>query len=171
MPTSSSMFVQCWLGALPFWAGSWKCRLNESLAAQIRHRLAERLQREAEIAVRFFTIAILASSIASKYRGGLRGFDQAYPSALRNSFLRAIFIMSSGELEEFLEQLRQVGLTPGQDAAVGEMMHGEWIACPQIRFERHGQGLFSKWVATYDPMYEPRPNSGLQGDAAQAPRA
>lgn len=171
MPSAGSIFVRCWLGASPFWTESWKCRLTKSLASQVRVRLTERLQHEPEIPIKFFTIAILAVSIASKYRGGNHGFSQAYPSSQQNSFLRAISIMSSGELEETLERLRQNGLIPGQDIAVGEMMHGEWMACSGIRLERRGEFPFPNWFAIYDPMYVASPNNGSQSDAAQAPRA
>lgn len=170
MPGPRSAFIQCWLGANPFWKESWKCRFTKLLASQVHARLAERLGREPEIAVRFFTIVIHAASIASKYRGGNYEFRRTYPSSLQNSFLRAISVMSSGELEEVLERLRRSGLTPGQDLAVGEMMHGEWIACPGIRFEPRIESPFPKWFAIYDPLYEACPDSGVQSDAAQAPR-
>jgi hypothetical protein len=160
MPTPSSRFLQCWLGASPFWTETWKSRLTKSLAEQVRERLSERLKGEPEIPISFFTVAILAASIGSKYRGGTHGFNRDYPSQLHNSFLRAFSIMSSGELEETLERLRQGGLVPGQDIAVGEMVHGEWIPCSGVRFEPREGTPFSNWVAVYDPMYAATPNPG-----------
>jgi len=168
MPSPDSGFVQCWLGENPFWAESWKCRLTKSLASQIRARIAERLGREPVIEIRFLTIVIIAASVASAYPGGTHQFSQDYPWSFQNPFLYAITTMSSEELDEILERMRQSGLIPGQDVAVGEMMHGEWIACSGIRFACRGELPFPKWFATYDPMYAA---TGVQSDAAQAPSA
>jgi hypothetical protein len=152
MPVPNSRYLQCWLGTNPFWTETWKTRLTKSLAEQVREQISERLKREPEIPISSFTIVVLASSV-SKYWGGTHQFNQDYPSPLHNCFLHAVVVTSRGELDETLERLRQSGLVPGQDVAVGEMTQGELISCPGIRFAFFERAPIPRWYAVYDPTF------------------
>jgi len=103
------------------------------------------------IKISFFTVVMLASSLASAFREGVAGFDRRYPHAIKRLDLRALVFMSGGDLDEFLDELDALNLVVGRDLAVGEMRHGEWMAsCPGIRFQNRGSPRFSPWVAVYD---------------------
>src|SRR5688572_9437447 len=88
------------------------------------------------IPIHFFTVIILAVSLHRKYPDGITGFDRQYPDTWRTTKLRALPFMAWGYVEDYLAELNRHGIEPGRDVAVGDMMHGEMVACPGIRFVR-----------------------------------
>jgi hypothetical protein len=157
VPLPGAKFVQCWLGESPFLTFSWRCRLRKELAAQADAALRGISTAPDSVPIMFLTAVVLVHAIASKYPEGLAGFDRQHPETRRNPHLRAVAFMSGGELDAFLVKMQSFDLALGRDIGVGEMTHGEWVACPGIRFEKHTAGFPPAWVAIYDPNHDPAP--------------
>jgi hypothetical protein len=151
VPQPGAKFVECWHGPIPFFSYTWCCRLRKELVAQAAAVLQDISTAPDSVPIMFLTAVVLVHAIASKYPEGLAGFEHQHPEARRSTHLRAVAFMSGGELDAFLVKMHSTGLTLGRHIGVGEMTHGEWVACPGIRFERHTSDFPPAWVAIYDP--------------------
>jgi hypothetical protein len=98
-----------------------------------------------DIPVAFFAGIVTVEHIARSYRGGTAAFDRDFPDARRNATLRAVSRMSCGDLESIVEQWEANGLRLGESIAIGDMMHGEIVACPGVRFRNAGEEFRPQW--------------------------
>jgi hypothetical protein len=98
-----------------------------------------------EIPVAFFAGIVKVRDIALRYPGGIAAFDRDFPDARRNATLRAVSRMSCGDLEAIVEQWEADGLRLGESIAIGDMMHGEIVACPGVRFRNTGEEFLPRW--------------------------
>lgn len=103
------------------------------------------------IRLRFFTAIIKAVSIEQSYKGGLAAFDAEFGSDYLDPDLRSISAMSEDDLERMVDRLEDVGIMLKRDIAIGDMMHGEIIACPGIEFSDVGDGIMPSWGARAIP--------------------
>lgn len=100
------------------------------------------------IRIRFMTAVIKKSAVRKTYPEGETGFRHDFPHAQEDAYLFGLVSMSSGEMEETLEELAAKGLDLPSCCAVGEMFHGEFDACPDIEFYRSsGDWLSPAWEA------------------------
>ncbi len=137
-----------WIGADRYHQLSWKCLLRKELVQQIEALLHPKSK---EIGISFLTMVFLVKALSLKFPGGLSGFDKKYQGARMTDDLRGLAVMSGDELDQFMEQLKSMGITAGVDYAVGELMLGEVVPCQGVRFV--GSGDFPKsWVAVIDPF-------------------
>lgn len=155
VPPPGAKFAKCWHEGIPFFTYTWRCRLRKDLAAQAAAALRDINTGPDSIPIMFLTAVVLVHAIASKYPDGMAGFECQHPEARRSRHLRGVVFMSSGELDAFLVKMHSTGLTLGRDIGIGEMTHGEWVACPGVRFERHSTDFPPAWVAIYDPNDDP----------------
>lgn len=66
IPDPGTTYVQCWLGNSPYFSRrTWKCQLRKELAMQVNGALL------APVPISFFTVIVLATSIATRFPGGL----------------------------------------------------------------------------------------------------
>ena len=99
------------------------------------------------VPVRFYSVLVLENALALRGAACEAAFNERYPTADRAAGLRVVVSMSGGELEEILAELEAMGLRAGQDFAVGEMVHGEEIACPGICFAAELGYQMPRWFA------------------------
>jgi len=99
------------------------------------------------IPIRFFTAVIKVDAIARRYPGGLSAFDAASPADAAHPTLRSIAAMSLDDMGGVVEQLEASGLALWEDIAIGDMMHGELVACPGVVFSNEGDEFMPQWVA------------------------
>ena len=104
------------------------------------------------IRLRFFTAIIKVPSIEQSYKGGLAAFDAEFGSDDLDPDLRSISAMSEDDLERKVERLENVGIMLRRDIAIGDMMHGEIIACPGIEFSDVGDSIMPTWSTRAIPQ-------------------
>lgn len=104
--------------------------------------------RSKGISLRFFTVVLVNTRIEERFPGGIAAFSCEYPGAKLAHGLRAMAVMSSGDLDILLDDLDAFGLRPGMDLAVGEFVHGEWLPCPLVEFREWPSGRpLPEWTA------------------------
>lgn len=101
----------------------------------------------AAIYVRFVTAVVKADAIARHYPGGLSAFDSEVGGDTAHPALRSIAAMSLDDMEAVVGQLEAAGLTLRENIAIGDMMHGELVACPGIVFSNETDGFTPRWSA------------------------
>jgi hypothetical protein len=100
-----------------------------------------------ELRVKFFSAFAATTDLRDRYRGGIYEFDRDFPDADKSEWLRGLAYMSETDLESVVEGLEHAGLALGRDIAVADMMQGELIGCPNVRFENRGDDLQPLWFA------------------------
>jgi hypothetical protein len=85
------------------------------------------------ITVKFVTVVIRIETIEKKYRGGMDSFMKDY-SPRRNLNLVGVIFMGTGEADEFIEKLRNLGFSytvndEYDEIAVVDEYHGLFSPC------------------------------------------
>lgn len=97
----------------------------------------------------FTTLVIPRYKVASGYPGGLIAFKDRFPHACEAWGLVAVSAMSTGEIQELIDHVRQNGLVPKHDLGVCDQFAGPLVTCPQIEFyaTRPDRPLALAWKA------------------------
>ncbi|MEF8697707.1 MAG: hypothetical protein V5B33_00015 [Candidatus Accumulibacter sp. UW20] len=93
----------------------------------------------------FPTAVIKKSAVRRNFTGGEEAFRTAYPYASEDQQLFGIGSMSTGEMEEIIDELTAGGLRLSSCFAVGG--GGAIHPCPDIVFEQVAGGMFPRWEA------------------------
>lgn len=103
-----------------------------------------------------FSIVVKADAVDRSFPGGRDRFIALYRPQFRNGALFGLVAMSVDSVEHALGQLNDNGLLPGQDVAVGDMMHGPILSCPGVVFIRGGDEFMPRWCVNVDGLTGPR---------------
>lgn len=97
------------------------------------------------VPIRFMTVVLRKDAIDRVYPGGREAFRQSHPHD-EDEHLVALSFMASSYVETFESSLAAIGFVRGRDYAIGEMFHGELLACDGVRF-RQPRGFMTPWEA------------------------
>jgi hypothetical protein len=65
--------------------------------------------------------------------------------------------MSAADVDHLLGQLQPLGLVPGEDIAVADMMDGPLLECPGVAFVNVGPAFPAQWMVNADEGPCPQP--------------
>lgn len=93
----------------------------------------------------YLTIILKRDEVAKRYPGGTQAFEAKYNPAHKNGALYALIYMSSSDVDFVLSELEQEGLRAGEAIAVGDMVHGPLVECPDVAFTCNNEHLIGGW--------------------------
>lgn len=94
----------------------------------------------------FYSIIIKTSAIDRSFPGGREEFIRRFQPAYRNGALVGLLAMSTSDTERLLAELNRLGLVPGEDVAVADMVQGPLLECPGIAFQCLEESFPGSWV-------------------------
>ncbi len=100
------------------------------------------------ITLKFLSAVVRKEDVEAHYPGGCAAFEHQHLVGSEDDALYALFDMSSGGIDDRIEELRQRGFDVERYVAVGDMWHGPIRQVPGIRLYAKETGdMFPVWHA------------------------